>query len=534
MSVACQGLRIIVLGALALTSGGETVALPPSRKTRALLAFLVMTRRPQRRERLCEIFWDVPDDPRGALRWSLSKLRPLVNREGQECLVADRERVAFVRCDVAVDYLDWRERLDGDLSGVPASELEEAAAALRQPLLDGIDLPNLDLFQAWLVAEREDVARLQRQILGRLATDSGRAADDRLRSCREWQAADPFNPEAAGALTHALALLGRRDEAARVISRFRDDLAAAGLPAVSIALAQPARAGRVPPPPVTGRQLLHRQRIRFCAAPDGARLAFATVGEGPPLVKAANWLNHLELDWDSPVWSPLFRDLARDHRLVRYDERGNGLSDWAVPELSFEAFVRDLETVVDAAEIDRFPLLGISQGCAVAIEYAARHPGRVSHLVLWGGYAAGWRVAGDAGLRAEREAQITLVRRGWGRQEPTYRQIFSASFMPGATHEELDWFNDFQRQTASAENAARFLDVFADIDVRHRLRQVRAPTLVMHARDDQRVPVSVGSAVAAGIAGAEFVTLESANHILLGREPASTAFVTQVRQFIAA
>jgi pimeloyl-ACP methyl ester carboxylesterase len=278
--------------------------------------------------------------------------------------------------------------------------------------------------------------------------------------------------------------------------------------------------------------MLHRQKIHFCRAADGVRIAYASVGEGPPLVKAANWLNHLELDWDAPIWAPMFRELARDHTFFRYDERGNGLSEGQVADISFDAFVRDLETVVDAAGIERFPLLGLSQGCAVAIEYAVRHPERVSHLILWGGYAAGWRIGASPDVIAEREAIITLVRQGWGRSDAAYRQVVTATFMPSATVAELDWFNDFQRQTVTAENAARFLEVFANIDVRATLRKVRAPTLVMHARGDRRIPLAAGGELAAEILNAEFVTLDSDNHLLLGREPASAAFVTHVRQFL--
>jgi pimeloyl-ACP methyl ester carboxylesterase len=279
--------------------------------------------------------------------------------------------------------------------------------------------------------------------------------------------------------------------------------------------------------------MLQRQTIQFCQASDGVRLAYACVGNGPPLVKAANWLNHLELDWDAPIWAPLFQELARDHMFVRYDERGNGMSQCKVADISFDAFVRDLETVVDAAGIERFPLLGISQGCAVAIEYAVRHPERVSHLILWGGYAAGWRINATPDVIEEREAIITLVRQGWGRTDAAYRQVVTATFMPSATAEELDWFNIIQRQTVGALNAARYLEVFADIDVRGILKDVQTPTLVMHARGDQRIPLSVGGKLAAEIPGAEFVTLDSDNHLLLGREPASLAFVAHVRQFLS-
>ena len=228
----------------------------------------------------------------------------------------------------------------------------------------------------------------------------------------------------------------------------------------------------------------------------------------------------------------MFRELARDHYFVRYDERGNGLSDWDVGELSQEAFVADLETVVEATELERFALLGISQGAAVSIEYAVRHPQRVSHLILFGAYAAGWRIGATPATIKEREAIMTLTSSGWGQDNPAYRQIFSSTFMPSATVEELSWFNEFQRRTTSPENAVRFLSAFGDIDVRDRLADVSVPTLVIHSLGDRRIPTTIGRDIAAAIPNAEFFGLESDGHLLLGREPASKAFVDAVRDFI--
>src|SRR5947209_14544943 len=137
------------------------------------------------------------------------------------------------------------------------------------------------------------------------------------------------------------------------------------------------------------------QEVSFCRTPDGVNLAVAVCGKGLPVVKTANWMNHVEFDWQSPVWSPLLTRLAGQFRLVRYDERGTGLSDWDVTELSFETFVHDLETVADALDLHRFALFGNAQGAAVAIAYAVRHPERVSRLVLSGGSAQGWRARGN-------------------------------------------------------------------------------------------------------------------------------------------
>ncbi len=165
--------------------------------------------------------------------------------------------------------------------------------------------------------------------------------------------------------------------------------------------------------------------MRFCTTLDGVQIAYAVVGQGPPLVKTANWLNHLEHDWESLVWRHLFHGLSRDHTLIRYDERGNGLSDWGVEDISFDAFVQDLETVVDAAGVERFPLLGISQGCAVSIAYAVRHPERVNHLILYGGFARGRRMRGDSDEIEQAQAMATLIRQGWGADNPAFRQLIT-------------------------------------------------------------------------------------------------------------
>jgi len=274
------------------------------------------------------------------------------------------------------------------------------------------------------------------------------------------------------------------------------------------------------------------QEVTFCRTPDGVHLAVATVGDGPPLVKAANWLNHIEYDWTSPIWSPLLVRLAADFRLIRYDERGNGLSDWDVADISFEAFVRDLESVVDALGLDRFALLGISQGAAASVAYAVRHPERVSHLVLFGGFPVGWRKRGNVAEIALREALLTLVREGWGQDNPAFRQVFTSRMVPDATREEMQWFNDLQRVSASPENAARIIDANSHIDVVDLLPRVTAPTLVLHSRGDASVPFEQGRMLAHGIPGARFVVLDSRNHLVLSHEPAWQRFVDEVCDFL--
>ena len=274
------------------------------------------------------------------------------------------------------------------------------------------------------------------------------------------------------------------------------------------------------------------QRVQYCAAHDGTRLAYSVVGEGPALVKAANWLNHIEHDWDSPIWRHWIGELIGGHQLVRYDERGNGLSDWDTPDISFEAFVDDLGSVVDAAGLERFDLLGISQGAATSIAYAVRYPERVRRLVIFGGYACGWKVRADPEEVERREAMITLAKMGWGSDNPAYRQLFTGLYMPQATPEQAGWFNDMQRLSASPSNAVKLQQVMSLIDVRHLLPQVAVPTLILHSRGDHAIPATQGQALADGIPGAEFELLDSDNHLLLDNEPAWGRFVTRVRDFL--
>ncbi len=530
-------LQIQLLGELALWRGDRRLSLPPSKKTRALLAYLVLTNRPHRRERLCEMFWELPDDPRGALRWSLSKLRAVVNIDDSENLAADRERVVWNMGDAQVDRLQLNHRLEAGLDA--PNELKHWALALREPLLDGLDLPDQSLYQQWLSAERLEAEHLAALVARRLCMHPETTPREVVEHASRWLNLEPIEPDACMVLLSALRAVGHDSEARKQERQLRQRLHEAGVswPSLSGSVAAPepelAAPAALPSTSLSPeRQLLARQKITFCSAADGTRIAYARVGEGPALVKAANWLNHLELDWDAPIWSPLFQQLARDFELIRYDERGNGLSDWEVETISPAVFTTDLETVVDAAGLERFALMGISQGASVSIDYAVHHPDRVTHLILFGGYAAGWRVDADEAQIKEREAIMTLTATGWGRDNPAYRQIFSSTFMPSATPEELQWFNDFQRQTTTPENAVRFLSAFGDIDVRDKLAEVSVPTLVIHSRGDKRIPLHSAREIASAIPGAEFLSLDSDSHLLLGREPASRVFIDAVREFI--
>jgi DNA-binding winged helix-turn-helix (wHTH) protein/alpha-beta hydrolase superfamily lysophospholipase len=284
---------------------------------------------------------------------------------------------------------------------------------------------------------------------------------------------------------------------------------------------------------LTSAETGRRQDIRFCTAADGVRIAFACVGAGPPLVKTANWLNHLEYDWRSPVWRHLLQRLAAEHRLVRYDQRGNGLSDWDAPDMSFEARVGDLESVVETVGLDRFSLLGMSGGSAVAIAYAVRFPDKVNCLVLYGGFARGAFQRGSQQEREQYEAMATLMRHGWGQDNPAFRQLFTSQFIPGGTPEQVQWFNNLQRIATSPENAERIMRAIHNTEVTDLLARVRTPTLVLHCRDDARVPFEEGRRMAAGIPGARFVAIEGRNHIILEGEPAFDQLVDEIRTFMA-
>jgi class 3 adenylate cyclase/pimeloyl-ACP methyl ester carboxylesterase len=275
------------------------------------------------------------------------------------------------------------------------------------------------------------------------------------------------------------------------------------------------------------------QQVRFCKSYDGTRIAYAVTGKGPPLVKAHHWLTHLEYEFQSPLWRPWIEALSRDHTLLRMDQRACGLSDTHVADISFESWVRDLEAVVDAAGFQHFALLGHSQGAAIGIEYAVRHPERVSHLVLLGGYARGWMKRGLPPERmAELEAQLKLVESGWGRDDASYRQMFAMQFAPGATLEQINSLSDLQRAASSPENTVRIIRGFFMIDVSESAPRVTCPTLLLHARGDRRAPFEEGRILASLIPGARLVPLETENHILLAHEPSFRQFFKELHGFV--
>ncbi|CDX17259.1 conserved hypothetical protein [Mesorhizobium plurifarium] len=507
-----QMLQLRVLGDFQVTRDGAPLDLPPSRKTRALLAYLAVTARQHQRERLCEIFWDIPDDPRGALRWSLSKIRQVLD-SGESSLIADRNAVTL---NLETDYARLAPLVKADLSTHSTEELEAVLASIRGGFLADLSLERCFEYESWRRAIASEVEIVELGILRELVE---RLTDQPRRALPLAQRLRRLVPDDASLAAEIQALEGKvRSAAAQAASRPPQSGAARPAPAPS----KPAGPAQDP-----GRA------VQFCRARDGTRLAYASTGSGPAILRAAHWMSHLTFDWDSPIWRHWMRELSRHNRLVRYDQRCNGLSQRHVVDISFETMVSDLECVVEAAGLDRFTLLGLSQSCAVSIAYAIRHPEKVSGMILYGGYVKGWRARGDAGEIATREAAATLMRENWGKPNPMFRQAFCSMFIPGATHEHFAWMDDLMLRTVSPDDAWRLQSASSVIDVSDLLEKVRVPTLVLHARDDNVAPVESGRTMAAGIPGARFIELESQNHILLEGEPAFEEFIDHVRAFIA-
>ena len=273
------------------------------------------------------------------------------------------------------------------------------------------------------------------------------------------------------------------------------------------------------------------QKIRFASTADQISLAWARSGSGPVMAKAANWLTHLQYDWESPVWRH-WMDFFTDHfTFIRFDERGCGMSDRTVDDVSDSNWLGDMECIVDAANIDE-PIigLGVSQGAVTVIRYAVKHPERVSRLILYGGYALGW---GQRGGHDEDHynAVMNMIRLGWDSDNPVFRQAFTSRFLPCGTHEQIDWFNELCHKTVSPDMVEALLEARGKVDIRHLLERIRVPTLVLHARHDNVVPFSEGQRLASDIPGAELVALDSHNHVLQADEPAWQTFMNAVRDF---
>jgi DNA-binding winged helix-turn-helix (wHTH) protein/alpha-beta hydrolase superfamily lysophospholipase len=274
------------------------------------------------------------------------------------------------------------------------------------------------------------------------------------------------------------------------------------------------------------------QNIQFTRSSDDTKIAYSKSGDGPPLVRVAHWLSHLELDWHSPVWRPLIEALEDKHTLYRYDQRGTGLSSREIDGADLDSFADDLKAVADANKLDRFPIFAASQAVPVAIRFAHRYPERVSGLVLYGGYATGRALRGASRGDIDEETVLGLIRAGWGKADSPFVNAFSTLFMPDATPAQLAGFVKMQTETISSNNAALLRRIIDRFDVANILRSVRTPTLVIHAISDAVQPVEQGRILASEIPGARYVSLESRNHVPLPQEDTWAQMMHEVRLFL--
>jgi pimeloyl-ACP methyl ester carboxylesterase/DNA-binding SARP family transcriptional activator len=531
-------MSVTVLGPAGVRHDDDVAAIP-SRRQRQLLGVLAMhTDGGASIDRIIDLLWldEVPSDPAATVRTIVSRLRRTLDPVATIETVPAGYRLVVTHGMLDIDELRALARRGEDTDDAQRLiEVERCDELWRGDPLPDLEGPSIEALRQELRSLRSELLEERAallEVLGRHVEAA--AAAERL------VADHPHREGPVVVLVRALYALGRQADALAAIRDLRrrlvDDLGvdpSTGIGDLEAAVLghRLTREPRTTTPARPSRPM--SQRIQFCTAQDGTNIAYATSGSGPWLVKAANWMTHLDYDWTSPVWRHWMTALSSNHTLLRYDERGCGLSDRDV-RFSFDAWVDDLEVVVDAAGVDRFPLLGVSQGAAVAIAYAVRHPERVSHLVLWGGYGLGRtaRATTDEERRAA-ELNVELARVGWGTGDATFRQVFTSQFMPDGTREQWEQFNELQRQTCSAENAARFMRVFGGIDVLDLARDVRVPTLLMHSRHEVRVPLSASTTLAGLIPDSQLMPLPSRNHILDEDEPAWRTFVTELEAFIA-
>jgi DNA-binding SARP family transcriptional activator/pimeloyl-ACP methyl ester carboxylesterase/tetratricopeptide (TPR) repeat protein len=533
--------KLYLFGAPALECSGGSQPIP-RRKARALLAYLAVTQQSHSREALVALFWPEYDHRSGRSDLSriLSSLRKTL---GSDFFLTDRESVTLNReAGLWIDVHHFRKQLEAcrttaDQDDDCHQKLTSALELYRADFLTGFTLPGCPDFDEWQLLQTEALRRDLGWVLEKLI-HIHEARDDLAQAidyARRWVGLDPLHEPAQRRLIALYASNGQLAEAHRqyrVCERLlTEELGVEPQPETK-QLYERIRKSRPHTASVQSKKLEHE--IRFFFSFDGVRIAYATVGEGPPLIMTATFLRHLEYDWQSPIWHHWLDALARSHTLIRYDERGCGLSDWNVSDISFEAWVRDLEALVENLGLERFRLLALSQAGAVALVYAARHPDKVSHLILHGAYARG-RFQRVENLRAGEEAQtmLSLTRLGWGQDSPAFRQVFSLQLMPDATKEQLAWYDELMRVSMTPENAVRAEEVMYNINVVDRLPEIITPTLVTHCSYDEAVPFSEGRILASQIPGARFVPLASKNHLLLSGEPAWEQFTEEIHRFVA-
>lgn len=505
-----------------------------SRKARLLLARLALADGAMvARANLLALLWEDrgTEQASASLRTALAELRRSLGdhadliRGGEGGLAVDLARLR-------VDTVELARLLE-------TTTAEAALPLLRGELLQSETAAEPEI-QEWLEAERRRFRHLATVVLDAAlgaavaAKAFARAVEIALRAL----ALEPLREKLHRELMRIFAAMGEPARALRqyreLEERLRDELGVAPEPE-TLRLFEAIRARRRLP--VAGAAVPNlapaRGGIRFCQSRDGVRLAYAASGQGMPLVKVGRWMTQIDHEWDTPVWHPWVDALSRRFHLHRFDARGTGLSDRDADDVSFDRMVDDLEAVIDAARLDRPVLMGVTQGCAVSIAYAARHPGKVRGLILYSGYARGWRARGDAGEIARRAAMNVLTREGWAKGAVAFPQLFTSWWIPGANAEQMDCFNRMLQLCVVPTTSARLVEVYGRIDVTACLPRIACPTLVLHPRGSQPVPLAAAREMAVGIPKARFVALESGNHVVLGDEPAFAQAMQEIDHFAA-
>lgn len=536
------------------------------RKALAIFTYLVVTQQVHSRDTIATLFWQDHDQTgaRANLRREISRIKQTL---GENVLLLDGDTLSLNSAfDLWVDLREYLSRLEkagshhhpeGMLCADCSVEMTKAVSLYTDGFMAGFGLPDSPKFDEWQFFQADGLRQSLAEVLEKLIEwhTACEEFDAAISHARRWLSLDLLHESAHRSLMKLYAWSGQwsaalrqYQECVRILEEELDvepdEETRSVYEAIRSRTLNAPKSVRektstrtIPKESTSDTNSLENnglsQSIRFCTAPDGVRLAYAAVGQGPVLVKAANWLSHLEHDWSSPVWRHWLTGLGENHTLVRYDQRGCGLSDWNVEEFNLDAWILDLETVVDASGLERFPLLGISQGASIAVEYAVRHPEKVSHLILYGGYMRG-RLKRNPTPQQQEESDVMLqlIRLGWGREHPAFRQVFTSLFLPDGTPEQFEAFNELQRISSSPEIAAKIVEGFRYIDVYEQTARITQPTLILHGKGDMRIPFEEGRLMAATIPNARLVPLESRNHILLESEPAWGRFMEEVDKFL--
>jgi DNA-binding SARP family transcriptional activator/pimeloyl-ACP methyl ester carboxylesterase len=532
-------LKLFLFGTPLCQQDGHTIHLP-RRKCLALLAYLALNPQAHSREALAALLY--PDAPNAHtyLRRTLSEIRQAL---GDDILLAENE-VQPAADRLWVDVLEFEKLVKIDQLSI--TNLQTAVSLYTADFMTGFTLPDAPEFDEWQFFQREGLRQSLAMALQQLIDwhVSQKMWAQGIEYGRHWLSLDPLHEPAHRRLMQLYAWDNQHVAAQRQFETCRHLLhEELGIDpeAETLVLYEVIKTRQLASDTATPRYRTSStrsfapadQEIHFAYSADGTRIAYAVVGQGPPLVKVANPLTHLQYDWGSPIWQHWIEALSRHFTLIRYDERGCGLSDRQVSNFSTQAWVNDLEAVVDDLGLTHFPIFGMSHGPSVAVAYAVRHPERVSHLICFGAYARGrFHRPLTPAQQEEAEMLLSMVRVGWGQDNPAFRQVFATLFVPEGTPEQHNWFTELARVTAYAEKAAQMEQAFFDIDVSDLATQMHCPTLVLHSRGDQMVPFAEGRLLADLIPQARFVPLESNNHVLLAHEPAWPHFLHEVYQFL--